>query len=52
LSSSSAPINKDKKAKHDVAFFHLQIPKNATRADRESIKELILRNETSTEGDV
>jgi len=28
------------------------IPKNATKADRESIKELVLKNNTASEGDI
>lgn len=52
LASSSAPGAKDQRAKREVGFFQLEIPRNASRAERESIKELILRNETTTEGDV
>jgi len=52
LASSSAPGAKEQKAKREVGFFQLEIPRNASRAERESVKELILRNETTTEGDI
>jgi hypothetical protein len=52
MKSSSAPGAKDQQKHREVGFFQLQIPKNATKADRESIKELILKNNTSSEGDV
>jgi hypothetical protein len=52
MKSSSAPGAKEQKQHREVGFFQLQIPKNATKADRESIKELVLKNNTASEGDI
>ena len=52
MKTSSAPGAKEQRQKSEVAFFQLDIPKNATTADIASIKELILKNNTSSEGDV
>lgn len=43
---------KDQQKHREVGFFQLQIPKNATKAERENIRELVLKNNTASDGDI